>query len=213
MAKQVTCINAKNYALTKGNPYIILGSTRDMYNIENDKNKIASYSKKLFEEIRQAIVEEVVEEPVVNPTLDSIKEALVINMDVGRAYDFDITYNVGRRNYNASPSLSLSGSEISCGVNQIYNLNAFSTSIYNFGQRFNTINAEERRELTTHISKTCFELIKENTSCMAVLSTNTNHNRFSIVDTGLEELTDSHETAINSNSGNTIKTWLLNCVD
>ena len=138
----IICDNSKNYSLTVNNEYIILDETKDFYHIENDKSKIAKYSKELFskKELVVPIAPVAPKKPKVIPphNFEDIKKSIKVSLDIDdddpsfeleyvNEKNVSITYNTSMRFYD---------SNISCGILQLTNLNGCINDIVTFVNKF-----------------------------------------------------------------------------
>lgn len=212
MVQKVKCTNPKSYSITKGNEYIILKETRDYYYIENDNNKTSKYSKSLFNKVKEekvAPVAPVVEKPK-DLTVEEILELVTTSADINDSQiDCDITFNKDKTSFNASPSCNYTHAHISCGITQVYGINGLVNSIITFTNSFKHLNDNDKIILSTRLFNRLIDIIKQELSCIIILSTNTNYNYFNIVETVLDEQADSFTNAHNTNSDNDIRMWTI----
>lgn len=199
MIKQVTCRNRKNYSLTVGRQYT--SDSTDMAegytSIVNDAGRRARYATDLFEDVVIATptpdtVQQILETVRVSATSDNI----VLNFTI----DGD-----NRRILNAR--LTEEGSNISCGVRQMSGLNGFTSRLVNSLSEF-----EDRGDLVQQlINKAYAMMVNSSESCsIVILSTNDDENsQFSITDIALNLISVSSHRAMNPNSGNNIKLWIV----
>ena len=207
------CINPKNYKLTQGKVYEILDEEDGYFLLVNDSNKTVRYYSDLFDDIEEAV--EPVEE-VAPPPPPARTEADVIN-------SLNVTYNNNRCTVNyvdlnnnnvnfTTDSINVTASYISCGVYQLYNINAIMECI---DDNVNT-DEDDLLELRKEIVKRVISLFihnKRSSTRWMIMSTNNNssfEDYFDVFDS-LAQTNLGWET--NPNSGSEIKLWVFNSLD
>lgn len=201
----VKVVNPKHFALTKGKEYDVLSTEGRQVSIVNDNNVTSSYWLSLFAEGKKD--KEVAEpEPVVViPTADVILATLIVSTT-------EINFTVNGSNYNTLNILGDSGTQISCGIRQISNVNAFIDVITEYIEsELEELPAATRNEVVMAIFRKVILAQMQNVTAvgMFLVSTNTNYSEFARIDTILTEFTVASYTRENPNSGNEIKIWVL----
>lgn len=196
--KEIKCIENNGYNITVGNTYMVLQETPDFYYMINDKGTTVKYAKVMFEDTEVEVEAEPVKQRTEQDMIDSL------NITSGRVTFRNIEDNEVSFNY----SFSDSGTEISCGIRQLYELDNL---LYNIS---NSIPDEDDYiDLRKAILKGIIEkrIIDGNVGercAMRILSTTINQDSDML--SVLDEMADfTSEEKHNPNSGNTIKMWLF----
>ena len=203
------CTNPKNYKLTQGKVYEILDEEDGYFLLVNDSNKTVRYYSDLFDDVI-AIPDE---ETIAPPPPPARTEADVIS-------SLNVTYNnnictvnyvdLNNNNINfTTEPIDVATSSISCGIHQLYNINAIMESI---DDNVNT-DEDDLLELRKEIVKRVISLFIHNkraTTRWMVMSTNNDdsfEDYFEVFDS-LAQTNLGWEN--NPNSGNEIKLWVFN---
>lgn len=205
--KLAKCKNPKTYNLTKDKNYSVDKETEDLYYITNDRGFSTKYLKDLFE----AIVEEPSlptapppPPPVLRTEQDCINSIVVENNVISHV-------NLNGNPQVISTELEAEGTSISCGIGQIFGLNAFMEEIDD--------NVDTSQDDMLLLKKALFKtgirsLLGSNNTGMSLLSTNIQE------DSDLDHYYDSLDELVaekggqvipmlNPNSGNNIKLWVI----
>tara|TARA_R110000850_G_scaffold11713_3_gene40117 strand:+ start:3427 stop:4086 length:660 start_codon:yes stop_codon:yes gene_type:complete len=214
---QVSCNQAKKYALTVGKEYGVVHSTEKRFTIINDNNTAQNYSKDLFNEIVmpaaddsvRPVVPVPVEPEIVLPTLVSIIDTIAID-------EGNYTIRVGTRGrYTRWGVLEVVSTVISCGIYQMYSLNDLARIISRFvEEKIDTIDTDGHtaEEVCSLIFKKMVQLsiADSHDTAMLILSTNTNSDVYDIINNALNSFDSvTAVTTRNPNSGNDITLWTL----
>ena len=201
------CTNPKNYKLTQGKVYEILDEEDGYFLLVNDSNKTVRYYSDLFDDAEET------EQQVAPPPPPARTEADVIS-------SLNVTYNnnictvnyvdLNNNNINfTTEPIDVATSSISCGIHQLYNINAIMESI---DDNVNT-DEDDLLELRKEIVKRVISLFIHNkraTTRWMVMSTNNDdsfEDYFEVFDS-LAQTNLGWEN--NPNSGNEIKLWVFN---
>lgn len=202
------CTNPKNYKLTQGKVYEILDEEEGYYLLINDSNKTVRYYSDLFDDVEQTV-----EETAPPPSPPVRTEADVIS-------SLNVTHNNHRCNITyvdlnnetidfQTSNIGISGTDISCGIRQIYNVNEILSNI----DSYIDIEDDDLLELRKEIVKRVITLFIRNNrgnSRWMLMSTNnddTFEDYFEIFDSLAQTNLGWEE---NPNSGNEIKLWVFN---
>ena len=215
--KQVKCINPKNFKLTSNSNYIVLAEENNFYSLTNDSGKIVKYSTTLFED-----VEVVIQAPVVPPVVIVIPRT---EQDCINSIEINVTHPVNTELFvittkyidlennliDFSTTVQIRNSLISCGIYQCSGLNDICQNILN---NVNTSNNDLDLLIKSLFKQTIikfFDYYDEECAHFRfmLLSTNSNNN-YEDFFTYLTEMSDvTTEWKENPNSGNFIKTWII----
>jgi hypothetical protein len=214
--KQVKCTNPKNFRLTLNSNYIVLAEENNFYSLTNDSGKIVKYSTSLFED-----VEVVIQAPVAPPVIviprteqDCINSIQFELVETGQDDNFTIVTkykDLENDQISFNTNVTITGTIISCGVFQLSGLNEIMKRIL---QNVNTVNNDLELLIKNLFKKTlCYVLENfihlEQDFRFLLLSTN-NDNNYEDFFTYLTEMSDVEtEWKGNPNSGNFIKTWIV----
>lgn len=204
------CINPKNYKLTQNNEYEILQQEDGYYLLVNDSNKTVRYYSDLFDDV------EVVETIAPPPPPPARTEADVIS-------SLNVTYNNHRCNISyvdlnnqtinfTTEPINVATSSISCGIYQLYNINAIMESIDDNVDTSEDDLLELRKEIVKRVISLFIRNKRGNTRWM-LMSTNNDdsyEDYFEVFDS-LAQTNLGWEN--NPNSGNDIKLWVFNSLD
>lgn len=215
------CTNPKNYKLTQGKVYEILDEEDGYFLLVNDSNKTVRYYSDLFDDAEEAkeenqiIIDYFVEE-VAPPTPPARTEADVISSLYVSCNGQRCTVTYADLNNQSvgfqTDSVSITSTNISCGIYQISGINDILSSIDN------NVNIDEddllelRKEIVKRVLSSLIRYNRGNTKWM-LMSTNNDESYedyFEVIDS-LTETNLGWET--NPNSGNEIKLWVFNSLD
>jgi hypothetical protein len=207
---KVRCDNPKSYALTEGTEYDVVKREEGYYFVVNDEGKTARYVEGLFTatQTRPGPQPRTVEAarpaaPAAPPrrTTRNVHDSITV---VGNTIRFT---DLAGREQVINNVFTLQGSNISCGVGQITNLNGMIREI---NGKFNLRDDDfvETRKLL--MTRAIDAFIKASVNAMVVASTTSD------VDEDLLRALDacaafSSEVRRNPNSGHNIKTWVFYC--
>ena len=201
------CINPKNYKLTQGKVYEILDEEDGYYLLVNDSNKTVRYYSDLFGDIEEA-VEEVAPPPSPARTEADVISSLNVTSGGQRCTVTYVDLNNQTVNFQTS-AIGISGTEISCGIFQMYNINNILLSIDNNVSTTDDDLLELRKEIVKRVISLLINRNRGNTRWM-LMSTNNNdifEDYFEVIDS-LAQTNLGWEN--NPNSGNDIKLWVFN---
>ena len=210
------CTNPKNYKLTQGKIYEILDEEDGYFLLVNDSNKTVRYYSDLFGDVEES--NETVEAftpptPPTPPPPPARTEADVIsslNVACG-GQRCTVTY-VDLNNQTVTfqtSTIGISGTDISCGVHQMYNINDVLSSIENNVNTDEDDLLELRKEIVKRVTSLFIRYHRGNSRWM-LMSTNNNdtfEDYFEVFDS-LAQTNLGWEN--NPNSGNEIKLWVFN---
>lgn len=200
-----TCINAKNYKLTVDKVYEIIDEEGEFYTLINDANKAVSYSKALFKNTpKEKTVKVAPPVPVPPPVIITHLED--VNITVNENNDGVYLHIVINDTTTTTQSISIHGSNSSCGILEFNNVQGFTTSIVD---RFNGI---QNKDFTLdELLTICFEKIFEDKGedFTYLISIRNDYNNFETLSFVLTELSDASISKVNPNSGHSITSWLL----
>lgn len=199
-----TCINAKNYKLTVGKVYEIIEEEGDFYTLINDANKAVSYSSALFKNTpKEKPVKVAPPVPVPPPVVITHLEDVNITVNHNNNVYLHIVANNGT---TVTSTISVSGSNSSCGIQEFNGVQAFTTSI---AQCFNGIQNKDFTfdELLTVCFEKIFEELGENMTYL--ISVRNDYDHFETLSLVLTALSDTSISKVNPNSGHQITSWLL----
>ena len=197
--KQVRCVNPKNYKLTLNSQYLV-EEDGDFYLVVNDNGKNVRYYRDLFEDVQIAVQPPVIPEPPRRTEQDCINS---ININNGLIRYTDINNN----NVSFEWNYGYSGTDISCGIAQLYRIDDLMNLILNHVDTNDNDFEDLIKELFVKTLKSVI---------------GTRENRFVLISTAYnDECEDfyhylsnlSHvetEWLNNPNSGNEIKMWTIN---
>lgn len=204
------CTNPKNYKLTQGKSYEILDEEDGYFLLINDSNKIVRYYSDLFDDV------EVVETIAPPPPPPARTEADVIS-------SLNVTYNNNRCNISyvdlnnqtinfTTEPINVATSSISCGIHQLYNINAIIESIDDNVNTDEDDLLELRKEIVKRVISLFIRNKRANTRWM-LMSTNNDdlyEDYFEVFDSLAQTNLGWEE---NPNSGNEIKLWVFNSLN
>jgi len=198
--KEIICINRKQFNLINGNKYHVVSDLENHYIIIDDNGLKMPYSKQLFKEVKEDIVE-VIEEP--NPmTYEEILESVEINYNDGNGIEINLTIN--NKNTNILYILSTEDTYISCGVYGIYHLQEQLDSICEKIPNKKVLQAKIFNKI---LDWTVNERLETK---FAILSTNTSYGNFNVLEEAVKLSNIVSEVkGINSNSNNEIVLWTI----
>ena len=191
---EVKCVNAKKYKLTVGKTYNINSTIDDeYYEILNDNNKLVKYKKDLFN--------------VSKSTIADIITSIQINHGI-------VSLTIDGIDIKIDDCLANDGTQISCGIQQVYGINNFVESIVE------ALSPYDRETLINDVLSAIFktsiiEFGIEDNAAMLLISTNLDNanedgnEHFDRIDNLLTPFTKASHIAHNPNSDNTIKLWVI----
>lgn len=186
------CKNAKNYKLTEGREYEILGEEEGYVRIINDSGKNVRYDASLFEDV--FIPPARTEQDCINSIM--YNENLLRYVDINNE-EKHITVALNRESRN----------QFSCGVLRIEGINELCSRIEN--QDFVNTDDDDFIELKKALFRTVFNYWSNRSTSygMWMCSTNQDDN-YEDYQTLLDELSTHNSGWFrNPNSGNQIKVW------
>tara|TARA_R110000822_G_scaffold302649_2_gene426965 strand:+ start:17514 stop:18143 length:630 start_codon:yes stop_codon:yes gene_type:complete len=196
--------NPKGFALTQNKVYDVIEREGRKITIVNDNNITTSYYASVFKNEGKEVVKAA---PKV-PTVDEIIETVVIDLGQGA-----ITFSISGAQFVVNNTLGNAGTNISCGIRQIFGINTFYDVFTEFLENEAAqLPAALRAQLVDALFKESVERLMQNVETQVGLftaSTNTNYNEFTRIDNVLTPMTVANHTRINPNSGNEIKLWVL----
>ena len=206
------CINPKNYKLTQGKVYEILDEEDGYFLLVNDSNKTVRYYSDLFDDVEESneTVEAFTPPPPPPParTEADVISSLNVTCAGQRCSVTYVDLNNQTVNFQTS-TIGISGTNISCGIRQMYSINNILSSIDN---NVNT-DEDDLLELSKEIVKRVISLLiranRGNTRWM-LMSTNADviyEDYFEVIDS-LAQTNLGWEN--NPNSENEIKLWVFN---
>ena len=203
------CTNPKNYKLTQGKIYEILDEEDGYFLLVNDSNKTVRYYSDLFDDVI-AIPDE---ETIAPPAPPARTEADVISsLNVTHSnYRCNVTY-VDLNNQPVTfqtSTIGISGTDISCGIRQMSNINDILSSIDNNVSTADDDLLELKKEIVKRVISLLINRNRGNSRWM-IMSTNnddTFEDYFEVFDS-LAQTNLGWE--VNLNSGNEIKLWVFN---
>ena len=207
------CTNPKNYKLTQGKVYEILDEEDGYFLLVNDSNKTVRYYSDLFDDVEETNepFEEVAPPPPPARTEADVISSLNVTYNNNRCTVDYVDLNNNNVNFTTD-SINVATSSISCGVYQLYNINAIMGCIDN---NVNT-DEDDLLELRKEIVKRVISLFihnKRGSTRWMIMSTNNDssfEDYFDVFDS-LAQTNLGWET--NPNSGNEIKLWVFNSLD
>ena len=201
------CTNPKNYKLTQGKVYEILDEEDGYFLLVNDSNKTVRYYSDLFDDVEEA-VEEVAPPPPPARTEADVISSLNVTCNGQRC---TVTY-VDLNNQTVTfqtDTIEIFGTEISCGIRQMSNINNILSSIDNNVSTDEDDLLELRKEIVKRVISLLIRYNRGNTRWM-LMSTNNDdsyEDYFDVFDS-LAQTNLGWEN--NPNSGNDIKLWVFN---
>ena len=201
------CINPKNYKLTQGKVYEILDEEDGYYLLVNDSNKTVRYYSDLFGDIEEA-VEEVAPPPPPARTETDVISSLNVTCNGQRCTVTYVDLNNQTVNFQTY-TIGIYGTEISCGIRQMSNINNILSSIDNNVSTDEDDLLELRKEIVKRVISLLIRYNRGNTRWM-LMSTNyddTFEDYFEVFDS-LAQTNLGWEN--NPNSGNNINLWVFN---
>ena len=207
------CTNPKNYKLTQGKVYEILDEEDGYFLLVNDSNKTVRYYSDLFDDVEETNepFEEVAPPPPPARTEADVISSLNVTYNNNRCTVDYVDLNNNNVNFTTD-SINVATSSISCGVYQLYNINAIMECI---DDNVNT-DEDDLLELRKEIVKRVISLFihnKRGSTRWMIMSTNNDssfEDYFDVFDS-LAQTNLGWET--NPNSGNEIKLWVFNSLD
>lgn len=211
----VRCINPKNYALTRNRQYETVGEPDGGYiRVINDRGITARYAQDLFRAEGRQVAERPAPAPLPQAhSLETIGDSVTVtaednNISITATISDQVTITVG--------GLSYSDTNISCGINQLWNLGSFSTLLRTELFSDNVRPLLERAGLSqeqvgSEIVKALVQQLPEILGCaMVLLSNTTDDPNFNTYWTqALEAYAWETEPEVNPNSDNEIKLWVI----
>lgn len=204
------CINPKNYKLTQGKVYEILDEEDGYFLLVNDSNKTVRYYSDLFGDIEEA-VEEVAPPPPPARTEADVISSLNVTYGNSRCAVTYVDLNNQTVNFQTS-TIGISGTEISCGIRQMHDINNVLSSIENNVSTEDDDLLELRKEIVKRVISLLINRNRGNTRWM-LMSTNNDdifEDYFDVFDS-LAQTNLGWEN--NPNSGNDIKLWVFNSLN
>ena len=201
------CINPKNYKLTQGKVYEILDEEDGYFLLVNDSNKTVRYYSDLFGDIEEA-VEEVAPPPPPARTEADVISSLNVTSGGQRCTVTYVDLNNQTVNFQTD-IIGISGTEISCGIRQMSNINNILSSIDNNVSTADDDLLELRKEIVKRVISLLIHYNRGNSRWM-LMSTNDDdsyEDYFDVFDS-LAQTNLGWEN--NPNSGNDIKLWVFN---
>ena len=201
------CTNPKNYKLTQGKVYEILDEEDGYYLLVNDSNKTVRYYSDLFDDVEEAVEEVAPPPPPARTEADVISSLNVTGGD----QRCTITY-VDLNNQTVTFQTSVMGislTDISCGIRQMYNINAIMDSIDNNVSTADDDLLELRKEIVKRVIFLLIHYNRGNSRWMLMSTSNDDsyEDYFDVFDS-LAQTNLGWEN--NPNSGNDIKLWVFN---
>ena len=203
------CTNPKNYKLTQGKVYEILDEEDGYYLLVNDSNKTVRYYSDLFDGVIAIPDEETIAPPAPSVRTEAdVISSLNVTYNNNRCTVNYVDLNNNNINFTTEP-IHVATSSISCGIHQLYNINAIMESI---DDNVNT-DEDDLLELRKEIVKRVISLFIHNKRASTrwmVMSTNNDdsfEDYFEVFDS-LAQTNLGWEN--NPNSGNEIKLWVFN---
>ena len=201
------CTNPKNYKLTQGKIYEILDEEDGYFLLVNDSNKTVRYYSDLFDDVEEAVEEVAPPQPPARTEVDVIN-SLTVGYNNNRCNVSYVDLNNQTVNFTTEP-INVVTSSISCGIYQLYNINAIMESIDDNVDTSEDDLLELRKEIVKRVISLFIRYKKANTRWM-LMSTNN--------DSGFEDYFDVFDSLaqtnlgweVNPNSENEIKLWVFN---
>lgn len=198
MAKDVKCINAKNYSLTVNREYEAeeIPNNNNYYYVTNNNGVRARYASNLFEDI----VEEVILD-----TLQQIKDKVRVNTEVinynGRKTKTKVEFDIDEVDVNLEINFSLSQASNSCGIYNAEGLEDLMTKVQE--------NVPNRGNLRKFVLEEIMANIKHNNTNtgMVTYTTNNNHNLFDDLEVVMDNLSAAKSIGVNPVHNTTIMMW------
>ena len=201
------CINPKNYKLTQGKVYEILDEEDGYYLLVNDSNKTVRYYSDLFDDIEEAVEEAAPPPPPARTEADVIS-SLNVTCAGQRCTVTYVDLNNQTVTFQTS-TIGINGTNISCGIRQMSNINNILSSIDNNVSTDEDDLLELRKEIVKRVISLIIHYNRGNTRWM-LMSTNNDdsyEDYFDVFDS-LAQTNLGWEN--NPNSGNDIKLWVFN---
>jgi hypothetical protein len=202
------CTNPKNYKLTQGKVYEILDEEDGYYLLINDSNKTVRYYSDLFDDAEEAIEEVAPPPPPARTEVDVISSLTVAYAGSRQCRVIYQDLNNNTVDFTTR-QISVSDTNISCGVRQLYNINDFLEGI----DGAVTTEEDDLLELKKQIVKKALVILIEATQASSrwmLMSTN----YFNDYEDYYEVFDSLAQTNLgweeNPNSGNDIKLWVFN---
>ena len=205
----ITCTAVENYRLTLGKIYEVHDESRDFYTIINDNNVGVRYAKRLF------ATEEEIEAAAPTPparTEADVIASITYNATISRVQFTDINNEL----QTVTKRFSVSGSNISCGVNQTSGINNQISEIDAFFDLDEDDFLAVRKALFTRcVEEYVLNIRNAGNQAMAILSTNVSgedndheadEDMLEVLDTLAHKTSD---TMRNPNSDRDIRVWIL----
>ncbi len=192
------CRNAKNYKLTEGQEYEILGEEDGYVRIINDSGKNVRYDSTLFEEVEEII-------PLPTPPARTEQDCINSITYSGATLSY-VDINENNKSINVSLTIQYNNG-FSCGINRIEGINNLCDYLEN--EEFVEIEEDDFIELKKALFTTVFNYkINQSTSQgMWMCSTNQDTNNEDYHNILTELSTHDSGWFFNPNSTNQIKLW------
>jgi len=193
---KVICINPKTYSLTKNKEYEILKSIDNRNTIINDNGKTQSYGTSLFEEPVPKIVESTTADVLESLSFGMNEEGVILMTIDGEEISFD-------------DNLAEESTEISCGIQQISNINVLFENIVE--------NVPDRGDMRQVIANEIIRLVLSSAniefpSAYRLISTNSeNNDNYPFIASTMSNFTDVILSRNNPSSGLDITLWVIDC--
>ena len=203
------CTNPKNYKLTQGKVYEILDEEDGYFLLVNDSNKTVRYYSDLFDDVIAIPDEETIAPP---PPPARTEADVISSLNVTYVGQRCIVTYVDLNNQTVTfqtSTIGISGTNISCGIRQMYGINNILSSIDNNVSTTDDDLLELRKEIVKRVISLLINRNRGNTRWM-LMSTNNDdsyEDYFEVFDS-LAQTNLGWEN--NPNSGNEIKLWVFN---
>ena len=206
------CTNPKNYKLTQGKVYEILDEEDGYFLLINDSNKTVRYYSDLFDDVIAIPDEETIAPPPPPARTEAdVISSLNVTYDDQRCSVTYVDLNNQTVNFQTS-TISISETNISCGIHQMYGINNILSSIDNNVSTADDDLLELRKEIVKRVISLFIRYNRNNTRWM-LMSTNNDdsyEDYFEVFDS-LAQTNLGWEN--NPNSENEIKLWVFNSLD
>lgn len=222
MAQIAECLESRNYALTVGRVYQVIEIEGNRIVIANNSGRVNRYSPSLFritdDEVSTTMNQErpvprqEVPRPEPVPEPINVRTLKTENEVITQIESGDSTITIAVNSINADETvgmpesaLTTDGSQISCGVCQIYNLNTTISNIQDF--------IEDNFE--DDFINACKIILKRNVQhakgshAFGMLSTTNNLPEWAEQALNEMAVTYTPEAVRNNNSGNDILVWIV----
>ena len=206
------CINPKNYKLTQGKVYEILDEEDGYFLLVNDSNKTVRYYSDLFDDVEESneTVEAITPPPPPPParTEADVISSLNVTSSGQRCSVTYVDLNNQTVNFQTS-NIGISGTDISCGIRQMYNINGILSSIEDNIDINDDDLLELRKEIVKRVTSLFIRHNRGNTRWMLMSTNNDDYyeDYFDVFDSLAQTNLGWEE---NPNSGNEIKLWVFN---